>query len=800
MPVTPMEHSNALNRKQSRAGSVVPASISSSSASLAPTEKRAKRGSILGRLARRFSVLRRSNTSPSSQDNARSARQSLSADNHAGDMAPLQSQRPPVERVKSSELPKRVPPPSAEGEATSQDAARRETSDAQSIASVDGPASPAKLHVANPDATVGSPLAILSPIPTTPLPPTSREMGPRSSDWEQRILEAPIRRSPSPVESNDYHRPPYTALSVISEGETYISTPGMRPITTSEGSPKTPPTIPSLLSLPLRATAASSDQPEPPSSPPLPDLPPPTPMSMLAPSLPPPTPVSKGDMSLPPPTPVSKGTLSLPPPTPVSKGDLSLPPTPTSTNSRTPSPTPIARPVALPQVALTQEVAYATYSERTPTSTAPTTDSIFPSDASISNNYRRAPYADGDPLSRMSMIVNPPTPFAPPLIIPPSPPAHAPSAQVQGHDGQSPRDHSPKKDGTQRVRSRHTETFKLVRSNSSEIGAAGQGFVVEGEHWEVVESPVSSSPTKRKKSERVDTKKAESSSDDSDPQRRQSTHRKFTSANDRRLSDSQPSPLPVTRARSTDAPRRSTSPERRRSKDKHSPVEGVRSTRTPIIYAPRVPASSPTPPVHSTTGFEPRYSPSTRPSSEFQPTADLNTLRAKDAWEMERMWKGRSVIYGTEAVPAPVLHPHIGSDSSTIMSADLRRASTIPSMGDLASSVSPNHGSSHTYFVVQTPYQSPPHSASYPQYPAPPPPVIYGASPTQSHSAPSSSNQQQSTRHRSFSDTAPFPGITAVPDLPMPRPNPLPELPRMSTYKAPPLPPSLASVGNAATT
>ncbi|KAJ3552895.1 hypothetical protein NM688_g3911 [Phlebia brevispora] len=751
-PVTPGDFSNSLGRRTSRTGSLIPPSISSSSASLAPTEKKARRGSILSRIARRFSVMRKSDTSPSLHDSI-SARQSLSADVGAGGIqAPSQPQRPPLEQ-KSSDQSKRVPPPSAEREAlrASHDTPRQGSIDAQSVVSIDPSFSAVKLHVANPDEPMRSPMQV-----NTSLPKLDHGVEVNSPERAQHVLDVPLRNSPSPIDMAEYHRIPHTALSVISEGDTYISTPRSKPLTTLEASPMSLPSIPSILSQPNNA-------------------PPPVPHDILV-------------------TPASPPLPSLPPPTPVSKEEASLPPTPKSTTASslsTATPTPVAKTVPLPSTASAYQAHASSYAtEQTDRSSSfreeerDTVPSEMYSPSSI-----RAPFIDADSLARASMIVNPPTPMASSLSIAPAP-ITIPHPSTQPDVGKAVHNSSPKNSVT-RTKSRHTETFQLVRSNSGDVQTIGQRFLVEGEHWEVVESPVERSPTKKsRRSERAEGKKRESSSDDSDAQRKRSVHRKSASANDRRPGDHEHSR--VSRARSTDTPRHNSSVERRNSaKERHS-VEGTRSTQTPIIYGPRSPVS---PAGHALTGLERQTSTSasTRPSSEFQPTADLNALKARDNWEMERLWKGRSAIYGTEGVTIPMPRPHISSDSrpTTIMSADLQRASTIPSVGDSTSTLSPVHGSNHTYFVLQAPHQGVHQAQTYSQYPSPPPPVIY----TTDTSVPSSGHFHQTALNRSFTDNVPFPNIAKVPEMPPPRPNPLPDLPRMTAYKPPPLPPSLANIG-----
>ena len=168
---------------------------------------------------------------------------------------------------------------------------------------------------------------------------------------------------------------------------------------------------------------------------------------------------------------------------------------------------------------------------------------------------------------------------------------------------------------------------------------------------------------------------------------------------------------------------------------------------------------------------------------------------------MERLWKGRSAIYGTEGVPAAPLRPNIKSDSrpTTITSADIARATSIPSMTDSPSPQAPAQmqaqaqTQNHSYFVVQAPYQ-PQHAATYPAYGGIPPPPMMSMYPAavaaagQEHLA---RQQPPPAMHpRAFSDGIAF---AKMPDLPAPRSNPLPDPPRLSTYRPAPLPPSLAN-------
>ena len=74
---------------------------------------------------------------------------------------------------------------------------------------------------------------------------------------------------------------------------------------------------------------------------------------------------------------------------------------------------------------------------------------------------------------------------------------------------------------------------------------------------------------------------------------------------------------------------------------------------------------------------------SSRPTSEVPPTQMLNDLRAREAWERDRIWKDRSI----HTVSSPVSNND-----------DLDRREDLYHHP-------PTHDSSRTYFVVQTPIQ-----------------------------------------------------------------------------------------------
>jgi hypothetical protein len=777
-PVTPIEFGQALGRKISKTGSFIAASIAPSTHSLTPTEK--KRGSVFGRFARRLSVLKRTNTSKSTPNVTQSARVSvdMTYDQSAGlpysteprFVSPQkQPQGSPPRRSKTDGPKRRIPIPSQfEHSSIKSPTGQDPEPDTQSVSSAEEPSSLGKLTVANPDESLDGEEA-----PQIAFQSSSSSSD-NTPDDNNRVLDEEMRSSPTPMDSITHI--PRAPLSVISEGETYLSSPKAPPAMTPQLAPMSPPSIPSVLSLPL--------------------------------------------LRKPPPEvlPLSLAPTDLPPVAPP-KMEHSLPPTPHESRSPTPEMDTPIEPMR----------SFQHKSREVP----PLTSASLPSIPGSSVGY-----AENTPLSRVSMIVNPPTPQPPtwpalpaspppkrpvtlPVAVPlpPSSPVVTPPSQELPRQEKAPsREPSPSKkdneakdkDGHQRTRSRRTETFKLVRTSSGHVQTVDGIFAAEGEHWQVVESPKEESPKKRQErsktnesdsvrrseSKKVDKDK-ESTSDDSDQQRKFEYRRRSIHHKD--------APSPVPKAAAPSVPRthspetqvpRSNGPEKpdrrrstRESRDiRELPLEAVRSTQTPVVYA--IPNATKQSvgngaPVGARVDRHP--STSTRPSSELNSLAELNTLKAADAWEIERLWKGRSMIYGTDGTALPGTRHNITSDSrpSTIMTADLHRASSIPSV-DQTSSV----GTSHTYFVYQAPsngagsHQVSSAQALYPPY----------------MQQPVTTKQEARNKSRSPTGGLPFSTTSNPPPLPSTRANPLPEPPRISAYRPPPIPASLAGDSDTTTT
>ncbi|KAF8506603.1 hypothetical protein F5888DRAFT_11878 [Russula emetica] len=146
----------------------------------------------------------------------------------------------------------------------------------------------------------------------------------------------------------------------------------------------------------------------------------------------------------------------------------------------------------------------------------------------------------------------------------------------------------------------------------------------------------------------------------------------------------------------------------------------------------------------------------------------MNALRAREVWEMDRLWKGRSVAYGLGG-PQVVYAQSIGDVGST---------TSVNGVGN---------GSAHTSYKLQQGFpfptagvHSPPSSSSL----RPPPPP--------QHQQPRSFAQtMQGSMYdfpsgvRSYPDLANIPSIGSPESTPStPTRNPLPAPPRQSTAKA----------------
>ncbi|KAF9056566.1 hypothetical protein BJ165DRAFT_536503 [Panaeolus papilionaceus] len=162
-----------------------------------------------------------------------------------------------------------------------------------------------------------------------------------------------------------------------------------------------------------------------------------------------------------------------------------------------------------------------------------------------------------------------------------------------------------------------------------------------------------------------------------------------------------------------------------------------------------------------------------RPTSELPSPEEMNAVRAKESWEMERLWKARS-MYGLEPnAPTTNFIPGPGSTSSFSDETPTPPAAV--------------HGSSYTAYVVQ-PFQATP-SHIYHSMPPAPPPVIY-SSPASIPSIPdflSSSDPAENYQQLSHPISSSVNYRPLVDPSRLSSYNPLPAPPRESKYEPAPL-------------
>ncbi|TRM65925.1 hypothetical protein BD626DRAFT_566567 [Schizophyllum amplum] len=217
---------------------------------------------------------------------------------------------------------------------------------------------------------------------------------------------------------------------------------------------------------------------------------------------------------------------------------------------------------------------------------------------------------------------------------------------------------------------RRTETFRLVRSESGNVYASatpsGRGGRAVGGNGVAEGQP---EPVKNKGKER----------DSAEAARRQSKDHRSRRATTSEVQQE---------ASRTEEPKAS----RRRSEDRgrHSEDRAHQSTdrMSPHKPTPPTPASAPARPL------ERAPSKTVRPTSEMPAADELNAVRAREAWEMERLFKAKSMStdewnsrrISSEASSTPPPRP-ISKDLDAMLA-----------HGDAVVA----HGSSHTAYVVQS--------------------------------------------------------------------------------------------------
>ncbi|KAI9444712.1 hypothetical protein H4582DRAFT_2070478 [Lactarius indigo] len=421
---------------KSASTSSIPQTVSNAS-----IEKRQKRGSMLGRFARRFSIMRRVTRGHSrggsldaSNDWSRGDTQSLQVTDGASSVTrPASVSNPvsPSERRQST----RVPPPRAETtpspdsppletpeEEQSQDDVQMRDASRDSMSSLQVPYSIGRLTIANPDSpgsTDNSPVNQSYPLPagkTSPIP----------------VQLPPIIQAGPLVESPTALAPPFKGFASVPLASP--SLPVMRVTLVDEG-PKLPPL--------------------PPSAPvPIPRAPP------------------KGEKRAPLSSPSS--------PTPIPTSPTPSPPTHPSTTKVAASSPPTVDDSPLSRASIIAN---------------PPTPSVEPTHMKNPSANEQAKAPPTVHLSIPSPIITPIGPTSPRATSPHE--SHKPpsrdSSPTKNQGSRQPKTSSS-------VRSRETETFHLVRSPSAgTMQPTGESIIVGGEQWEVVGRGTQRSKTKKEK-------------------------------------------------------------------------------------------------------------------------------------------------------------------------------------------------------------------------------------------------------------------------------------------------------------
>ena len=151
---------------------------------------------------------------------------------------------------------------------------------------------------------------------------------------------------------------------------------------------------------------------------------------------------------------------------------------------------------------------------------------------------------------------------------------------------------------------------------------------------------------------------------------------------------------------------------------KHHNAESRSNGAVPLNVDKPQPAPPAPSPAEVPAALERRPSTTTRPVSELPSSAELSALRARDAWELERLWKGRSLYHAeaTGIVASPLLPP----------APETIRAST----GSNDPGMANPYGSSHTSYVVHPAHHLAPYTNVYHSMPlAAAPTFVYGSAP-----------------------------------------------------------------------
>jgi hypothetical protein len=440
---------------------------------------------------------------------------------------------------------------------------------------------------------------------------------------------------------------------------------------------------------------------------------------------------------------------------------------------------------------------------------------------------------EDSPMSALSVLANPPTPYNEAVLrlVSPSPsppeelPLPVPSSSRTPPEERHTRNPSPSKAGRgdekqhANVTRRETETFRLVRNSSGQnVGQNGHSIVAAGEQWDVVPSSDNSSHRRSRAKEKEKEREKEREREKEKPRRSSREYDNGNRRDQRRQEWPRTDPEPVQRRDSGDYVQQSwtnatahrqseasSSAQARNSEHqgwttgsahRHSEASAYAQARNldaqmrqeAKTYAD---LNKPQPPPPETPRAPPHRqlsTPGPRPTSELASSAELNAVRARDAWEINRLYRGRSMHYGAEpngamSSPAPVMasmpphHRHSQSEHHR-----------------------DPYGSSHTGYSVQSSFQG-----EY--FAMPPPPILYSPSAASQASPPLSAyysthsfqqpgSPQYTQPYHGMPSSLSIPSIDTLSTEPAHHPhqraplaNPLPEPPRESAYEPSMVPP-----------
>ena len=722
-------------------------------------EKKEKRGSVLGRMVKKLSIMRKSPV-VGPVGSADEPWQHIGGTDGSSDRDSRRSlavPRPSLQEKDSmdsrkSEMAKRKSPPVLDMGSALGVGGPRKSVDRRSSISVEQPFATGKLTIANPDAP--------SSVDNTPVRSTIRlpsEPGsiPRMSPAEEITVPDPVverRESLLPPLSNPDHDPDRAlqateTLVVSSRAPAELASEHIRPF--SGQIPMSPgadpmslypayvnglapaPVVPfpssesrpfSAISASARATIASS------------------PSSFMTVD----SPLSRASMLVNPPTPHNLPTAIPSTPAP------SAPPTP-----------PEKPPAPIPEIKPERKSHTNSSKSKGPTS---------PSKADISKPKVMAPKPKAE-APKPSHEVKPRAETTKPK---------PDSAKAVANNTKSKVEYDVKDDGQQGkigVASRQTETFKLIRSPSGNVIPPSETITAAGEQW-VVES--SDALKKSKSRERSSRSKERDNGNRREPKRQESALVGAVDTDHRMVSSRQKSfHGKAVESTSLPVPGNST---RNRSVDEFWPPEqeGTRHTRKDSNFNLNKPQPPPPPPTPGVSRLERKPSSSARPTSELPSTAELISIKAREAWEAERLLKGKSMHYGSQSGPSATAPDPRDSIAATIGTVtDLTRGGSVRSTGP---------GSSHTLYMVQPLKGQSQGTQIYANMATDVPPSHYSATTSQQATFSPSTLYDYSSNaaYRSIPPSFPL-SHEMIPEPPS-RPNPLPPPPRESSYQPAPLP------------